>query len=396
MRSISRALLSVPLVVSLLTSALGVEAKFSAQTLDDRVEIGYGLAVGDVNGDGRTDVLLADKEEIVWYENPGARGGDWERHLMVRDLTERDNVCIAARDLDGDGRVEVAVGANWNPRETSDIAQSGAVFYLQRGDDPAGRWRAVPLSPYDPTTHRMHWVRWQPNDYRLMVLPLHGRGNRNGEGAAVRLMAYRIPLAAPEQATAEVVYEGLHMTHNFDIEAPANDGPEQIWVGGREGIARVGAQQQSLVIASPPSTGVGEVRRLQTTPSSRNVTTIEPMHGLELVFYEETAPGQWRRQVLDRTFNEGHALGTGDLLGLGRDQIVAGWRNPDAQGRVGIRLYIPDAEGKEWETLTIDDNQMACEDLKLADLDADGRLDVIAAGRATNNLIVYWNGSTAP
>jgi hypothetical protein len=34
---------------------------------------------------------------------------------------------------------------------------------------------------------------------------------------------------------------------------------------------------------------------------------------------------------------------------------------------------------------------MACEDLKLADLDADGRLDIVAAGRATNNLIVYWN-----
>ncbi|MEZ5301545.1 MAG: VCBS repeat-containing protein [Verrucomicrobiales bacterium] len=34
---------------------------------------------------------------------------------------------------------------------------------------------------------------------------------------------------------------------------------------------------------------------------------------------------------------------------------------------------------------------MACEDLKLADLNGDGRLDVIAAGRATNNVVIYWN-----
>lgn len=34
---------------------------------------------------------------------------------------------------------------------------------------------------------------------------------------------------------------------------------------------------------------------------------------------------------------------------------------------------------------------MACEDLKLADLDGDGRLDIVASGRATKNLVIYWN-----
>jgi hypothetical protein len=39
----------------------------------------------------------------------------------------------------------------------------------------------------------------------------------------------------------------------------------------------------------------------------------------------------------------------------------------------------------------IDDNTMACEDMKAADLDGDGDLDLVAAGRATNNVIIYWN-----
>jgi hypothetical protein len=34
---------------------------------------------------------------------------------------------------------------------------------------------------------------------------------------------------------------------------------------------------------------------------------------------------------------------------------------------------------------------MATEDARLADLNGDGRLDVIAAGRDTHNLKVYWN-----
>jgi hypothetical protein len=36
---------------------------------------------------------------------------------------------------------------------------------------------------------------------------------------------------------------------------------------------------------------------------------------------------------------------------------------------------------------------MACEDLKIADLNGDGKPDIIAAGRSTHNLKVYWNRS---
>jgi AcrR family transcriptional regulator len=35
------------------------------------------------------------------------------------------------------------------------------------------------------------------------------------------------------------------------------------------------------------------------------------------------------------------------------------------------------------------------EDLQLADLDGDGKLDIIAAGRATKNVKVYFNTTTA-
>src|SRR5690606_1921055 len=88
---------------------------FEEQIIDDQVAIGYGLAIGDVDGDGKPDILMADKKQFVWY-----RTGDWKRFVMVDNLTASDNVCIAARDIDGDGKVEVAVGAQWNPSETSD------------------------------------------------------------------------------------------------------------------------------------------------------------------------------------------------------------------------------------------------------------------------------------
>ena len=79
--------------------------KFEPQVVDPHVQIGYGVAIGDVDGDGKPDILLADKRQIVWYRN-----GDWQRHVMAEGLTPQDNVCITARDVFGDGKLQVAVG----------------------------------------------------------------------------------------------------------------------------------------------------------------------------------------------------------------------------------------------------------------------------------------------
>ena len=39
---------------------------------------------------------------------------------MIRGATARDNVCIQPHDIDGDGRVDFALGAGWRPPDTKD------------------------------------------------------------------------------------------------------------------------------------------------------------------------------------------------------------------------------------------------------------------------------------
>ena len=95
---------------------------------------------------------------------------------------------VVPGDIDGDGKVEVAVGGNWNPGNTDSEEQSGSIHYL----GSLGKVKPVQL-PHDPTTHRMRWVHVGDKKYALVVLPLHGRGNRGGEGKPVNVTAYFPP-----------------------------------------------------------------------------------------------------------------------------------------------------------------------------------------------------------
>lgn len=372
------------------------EPRFRAVTLDAAIAIGYGVAVADVDGDGRPDVLLADRRHIVWYRNP-----DWERFVMAENLTQHDHVCLAAADLTGDGRAEVAVGAGWNPGDT---VGSGAVFYLVPPEDRRERWTPVALH-HEPTVHRMRWVRNARGTQDLVVLPLHGRGNQQARGAGVRILAYTVPADPLDRWETRLIDDTLHLTHNLDVLDPGPGRPAELLVAAHEGVFRFAPGDhgwtRTQVAGNGPGqsgfAGAGEVRQARGY-----VASIEPMHGHQLVVYHPPDPGApaslWNRQVLDDTLVDGHALACGDLLGTGTDQIVAGWRamnRPDA--RVGIKLFTPlDDSRQTWRESRIDDNTMACEDLCLADLDGDGRLDIVAAGRATRNLVVYFNETPRP
>lgn len=359
---------------------------FEAQTIDDNISIGYGLAVGDVDGDGKPDILLADKKKFVWYRN-----GDWKRFVMIDSLTTYDNVCIAARDIDEDGKVEVAVGAQWNPGETTDATQSGSVHYLIRPEDPTQLWKAIEL-PHEPTVHRMQWIKLQEGKYSLVVLPLHGRGNKDGEGEGVKMLAYHLPQNVMEPWRTDTLDNTMHLTHNFEVSEYKKG--SKLYVAGKEGIRII-----DLSDSKPPvdkaqafqnlNHSAGEVRIGKLKSNVGFIATIEPMHGNELVIYLNNKQA---RMVVDDDLKEGHALATADLLNKGGDQVVMGWRVPNKEGKVGIKLYATrDAQGAVWNSFWIDENGMACEDLKIADLNGDGKPDIIASGRATHNLKIYWN-----
>ena len=374
-------------VVNLAALVSAEPPEFKWRTVEiDTIQIGYGLQMADVNGDGKTDIVLADKNTIQWYENP-----TWTKHVIAKDLTKRDNVCITARDIDGDGKCEIAVGGQWNFRES---IKDGAVFYLIPPQDRRQPWTPVELH-HEPSVHRMHWVKGKAKEYRLVVKPLRGRGSIDGGGAGIKVLEYSKPADANTPWEYDVVCDFIHLSHNFHPVNWDNDEEEEMIIAGKEGVWHFDKQGSEWTAQQLTSNFAGEIRDGRLPGGKRFIVTIEPMHGSKsAVYVQPTKKGDpWQLvKVLDEALKDGHALACADYLGVGSDQIVVGWRAMNAPGVPGIKLFTPlDNDGASWRETRIAGEDVAVEDIKAADLNGDGKVDIVAAARQTKNLTIFFN-----
>ena len=361
------------------------EFKWRAEEID-AIQIGYGLQLTDVNGDGKTDIVLADKKTIQWYQNP-----DWTKHIIARDLTQRDNVCVTARDIDGDGKCEIAVGGQWNYRET---LKDGAVFYLIPSKDRTQLWQPVQLYN-EPSVHRMHWVRDKNDEFRLLVKPLRGRGTVDGVGPGLRVLEYFKPKDPTDEWKFSVVCDFMHLSHNFHVVNWDNDKEEEIIIAGKEGVWHFDKQGKDWKATQLTKNFAGEIRDGRLPNGKRFIATVEPKHGnVSAVYTQPSKSGDlWKPvKVLDKALKDGHAVACADYLGVGSDQIVVGWRAMNDPGVPGIKLFAPlDKAGKQWRETRVSAKKVAVEDIKAGDLNGDGKTDIVAAARQTKNLVIFFN-----
>ena len=82
------------------------------------------------------------------------------------------------------------------------------------------------------------------------------------------------------------------------------------------------------------------------------------------------------------------AWGTRVHEGDGGDELIIGVRDNPAKGDAfteqrGVRIYkAQDDRGRKWTRQIIDNGGVAVEDLAADDLDGDGKVDIVAVGRA--------------
>ena len=197
----------------------------------------------------------------------------------------------------------------------------------------------------------------------------------------------------------QLIDDSLTVVHGVLVLDWDGDGRDEFLTASREGIslfksAGSGEKLQWTKHLLTPGMQESNLRRgsseigVGNLAGRRYLATIEPWHGEQVaVYFEDQQTGEWNRHVIDSSFHDGHALVCADLNGDRNDEIVAGFRG---QGTSLYVYYARDAAGKHWERQTLD-TEMAAACVSIADMNGNGRPDVVAVGASTGNVKWYEN-----
>lgn len=298
--------------------------------------------VFDVNRDGQMDVIAGSfiPTEIHWYENPGAEGlrlgRQWTKHLLV-NTGNSTNEGQLFEDVDGDGMPEWVVNS-WS----KDVPMY--VWRLEASDDPASPLKAIP-----------HQLGEKANGHGM------GVGDLNGDGK-----------------TDVLVGQGWY-------EQPAENPWEQPWTFHADWDLQ----------ASIPML----VRDLDGDGKSDIV--IGNGHNYGLYWWQQTGVDEkgkitWKEHMIDRGFSQPHAMAFADLDGDGIDELITGKRyyahnggDPGGQEPPCLYYYRWDAAKKEFSKHVIDEGRVGTGlQVVTADVDGDGRTDIAVAGKSGTYLVL--------
>ncbi len=368
--------------------------EFERQEIDADFAGGYSLILADIDGDGRDDIvaLATAPAQLAWYRNP-----DWEKRLIVTDTSA--NIHVAAEDINQDGRLDLVLASGFNLRDSN---SGGLVHWLENpgSEEPSQAWDKHLIDEI-PTSHRLLWGDINSDGRRELInLPIIGRGAIAPDYASgAELTVYTIPRDPKGSWGSVTLDRSLEMAHGLTLFDWDGDGRQDLLTASFSGVdlfqLAVDGQfvkRTRLIEAREgvrPQVGASEVVVGNLGDAQqRFLATIEPWHGNEVVAYRRSAvDGTVSREVLDDGLRGGHALAVADLDNDGRDEIIAGNRSAPA----ALLIFRFDPASQRWQRIELDVGGVAVSGIAVGDLNGDGFRDVVAVGSSTGNVVVYMN-----
>jgi hypothetical protein len=321
-------------------------------------------AVGDINGDGVAEVVVASSAggPLVWYEHP-----DWAKHTTAASGGWSTDARLV--DMDGDGDVDVLI---------SDWYTHGRLEWWEnprpKGDPRRDSWRPHVIGP--------------PRAHDIAVGDIAGSGSLDivtrtqGADGATLVVRTRTSEGWAQRLVPCPPGEGLALG---DING---DGRLDIVIAGRWYEAPLdiltGAWREHT-FAQWPADSV--VRLADMTGNGRLDILMTRSEGpFRLSWFEAPSdPSQddWLEHAVEPDIAFAHSLEVADLNGDSLPDIVTAEMHQSERRRVMV--YLNRGDGRTWHRHVV--AETGSHNLCAADLVGDGRIDLVGAN---------WSGPYQP
>lgn len=368
--------------------------QFEAHSISEEQST-YQVRVVDVNVDGRPDIIAAspqvDQAGLYWYENP-----TWERHLIASSKDVKNiALWITQADIEGDEVPELVVTGGFSPRGVD--VSSGEIYYLVHQGDPEQPWTA-------------HQFDTQKMSHRAELADFDGDGTIelvnapivNGPATELKYYTGNTPLLwySTDNWQRRVIHEFTGHVHGMIATDFDGGGGTDVLTAGLEGIWLHTASPSAdgprwtsellvpgIQLENDLDRGASDVRTGRLGNGGLFMIAPEPFHSGNVFLYARDGDG-WSRTRIEDSLTNSHALATGDLNGDGADEIVLGNRTGNMSTYV---YYAMDDNGQSWQRFDLDTGDMGGTDCAIADLNGDGRADIVCGGHFSENIRWYEN-----